>query len=438
MRLRMFLVLVLSLAASRCGGGSQGVDTAHQGPAPFRFAVFSDPHLHDAATLGAGGPDWDAYLAKDRKLLKESAEIQDSVIERLLALRPDAVMVSGDLTKDGELANHQFAAAKLGRLRSAGIKVFVVPGNHDIANPRALNFTVSPAVPTPTVSPAEFRQVYADCGFNGALSQDPSSLSYVAEPVPGLWLLALDSCDYANNQTQGAPVTAGRLTAATQTWALARLQEARQKGKLVIGLMHHGLVEHFAGQAQKFPAYLLSNAPMVGKSLADNGMNLVFTGHFHANDITAQDFGSSRLVDCETGSLVTAPCPYRTASLDLAAGRVDIRTETVAAIPSHPSDFLAYSSALQRQGLTDATMAQLTRAPYYLDSTRAAQATPWVVGGMMAHFAGDENLTDPATRDAITEMLSSKDFVMTLLGQWIQSLWTDLPPKDTSASLVLK
>lgn len=434
---RMALVLIILLLAIGCGSGSQGAAAPGTASAPFRFAVFSDPHLHDVPTLGASGPDWEAHLATDRKLLKESAEILDAVIANLLVRRPQAVLVSGDLTKDGERANHQSMAARLGQLRSAGIKVFVVPGNHDIANPRAMDYTVSPAVPTATVSAAEFRQIYADCGFNAALAQDPTSLSYVAEPTPGLWLIALDSCDYGNNLAQGASVTAGRLTAATQDWVVARLAEARQKGKRVIGLMHHGVVEHFAGQAQKFPAYMLSNYPIVGKLLADHGMNLAFTGHFHANDIASQDFEGARLVDCETGSLVTAPCPYRLASLDLATAQVDISTETVGAIPSHPSDFVAFSSDFLNRGLTDTTLVQLTHAPYFLDAARAAQVAPLIVGGMMAHHAGDEHL-DPVTRDTINGMLGSPDFMTSLLGQWILSLWTDLPPKDNSASLVLK
>ena len=47
--------------------------------------------------------------------------------------------------------------------------------------------------------------------------------------------------------------------------------------------------------------------------LSTLGVSLVFTGHFHAQDITRRTFDNGRrtLYDIETGSTVTAPCPYR-------------------------------------------------------------------------------------------------------------------------------
>jgi len=43
--------------------------------------------------------------------------------------------------------------------------------------------------------------------------------------------------------------------------------------------------EHYVGESQQFPDYVLTDYKTVGKRLSDAGMNLIFTGHFHANDI---------------------------------------------------------------------------------------------------------------------------------------------------------
>ena len=44
----------------------------------------------------------------------------------------------------------------------------------------------------------------------------------------------------------------------------------------------------------------------------DAGIQVVFTGHFHANDIAkTSDTRGNYLYDVETGSPVTYPCPYR-------------------------------------------------------------------------------------------------------------------------------
>ena len=47
--------------------------------------------------------------------------------------------------------------------------------------------------------------------------------------------------------------------------------------------------------------------------LSNGGVGTVFTGHFHANDITQGTPSTSAraLFDIETGSAVTYPCPYR-------------------------------------------------------------------------------------------------------------------------------
>ena len=72
----------------------------------------------------------------------------------------------------------------LGALDAAGVPVLVVPGNHDVLNPRAARFSGDAAEPVAGVAPEEFAAIHADLGYGEALERDPASLSYVAEPVP--------------------------------------------------------------------------------------------------------------------------------------------------------------------------------------------------------------------------------------------------------------
>ena len=402
---------------------------------PISFAVISDTHLHDGATLGASGSDFEAYLAQDRKMIAQSQETLDATLADLTAKKPEFLLISGDLTKDGEKVNHQLMASKLAALRALGTRTFVVPGNHDINNPDAVSYLTSPPTSVDRVSPAEFKQIYADFGYNAALYQDPNSLSYVAEPVAGLWLFAIDSCEYTDNLALGTPVTAGRLSQSTQDWILGLLQIAKLKGKTVIGMMHHGIVEHYIGQAQQFPDYVLTDYTTVGKRLSDAGMNLVFTGHFHANDIAFKDFGTSKLYDCETGSLVTAPTPYRFVNLDMPARSYQIATSHVLSIPSHPADFVSFESSFLLNGLIGISIYQFTHAPYNLDVATATAIAPMVAASMVAHYAGDETLTDTALASSLAGMAASTDPATRTLGMGMLSLWNDPPPSDNNVTL---
>ena len=92
------------------GGSAKSVPAA---PYPdVTFMVFSDTHYYDPA-LGTSGAAWKACMAADRKLLENSKEALEAAFERPGQAKPAFVLVSGDLTKDGETQNHaQFAARR--------------------------------------------------------------------------------------------------------------------------------------------------------------------------------------------------------------------------------------------------------------------------------------------------------------------------------------
>ncbi|MFA7061814.1 MAG: esterase-like activity of phytase family protein [Pedobacter sp.] len=395
--------------------------------ASTQFAVFSDPHLYDPA-LGTTSAEFQAYLAQDRKLIAESGEILDSVIDDLKSKPLDFVMITGDLTKDGERVNHEKMATKLAELKASGKKVYVIPGNHDVNNPDSLSFRTSPPTAIASVDPAAFKQIYAPYGYKDALFTDPGSLSYIVEPAPGVWLFALDSCQYG--------VTAGAFNYSTQSWVLDRLNAAKNQGKKVIGTMHHGILEHFTGQSLQFPEYVVNDWRNISRLFSDNGLNVMFTGHYHANDVTLKDFTTSVLHDVETGSTVTYPSPYRIVNFNTTGNTLDIRTKRVTSIASHPSDFPAFSLNYLQTGMTGIVGYQLSHAPYNLTDPTLSYITGLVVPAFMAHYAGDET-PDASTTATYMGMMQSPDAVTKGLGQSLYSLWTDLAPADNNLTITI-
>ncbi len=74
------------------------------------------------------------------------------------------------------------------------------------------------------------------------------------------------------------------------------------------------------------------------------GIRLIFTGHYHANDIVDFTNEGKTLTDIETGSLVTPPSPYRIMTLD--DNFINIDTRRVTGIDMElpgGMDFLTYS-----------------------------------------------------------------------------------------------
>lgn len=398
--------------------------------APVRFAVLSDTHFYDTK-LGTGGTAFDNYLAADPKLLHLSAPILEAALADIKRSNVRFVIITGDLTKDGEVLNHVRMAQYLHELDKAGIAVFVVPGNHDINNADAVEFRGDQTKPVPSANPAVFRALYQRFGYGQALAHAPDSLSYVAEPVPGLWLLALDSVKWAESAAADHPVVGGRLSTATLAWAGEKLQQAAARGKKVIAFMHHGVNPHFIAQPQVFPDYLVDNWWVVGPTLAGAGLKVIFTGHYHSQDASAWTLNASGaplpmpLCDIQTGSLLSYPCAYRVAELD-AGGMLQVESRRVTQIAANLGGvaFPAYAENFARTLLPYQVIAEL-KLMFGL-STEAAQAVaPWVVNALVANYAGDE-APDPATQGLLTWLLSQGEPMRTL-GQLLYTLWVDLP-----------
>lgn len=401
------------------------------------FVVFSDPHIYDTA-LGTTGKAFEAYLNADRKLLKESPEILDATIASIKDLKANIVLVPGDLTKDGENSSHALASSYLAQLKAAGKKVYVVPGNHDIKNGHSYRFVGDTVERVPNITAEQFTQIYADYGYKDALQRDPDSISYVAEPQPGLLLLALDSCRYKENVEDKESVTDGKFSPQTLAWIEKMLGQAAKDNKAVIVMMHHGVMEHYVGQEKNYGEYIVDDAPEVARMLAAYNVRLVFTGHYHAQDITVKKWEDTQkfVFDIETGSLVTYPCPYRIVAINKEQ-QAAISEGMVTSIKSHPTDFPAYGKQYLLDGIAGIATNTLA-GTYKVDRTEAEKISKEIAVAFAAHYAGDEKLA-AGQQPVIESGLSPLAWIVIQMRKdLIIGLWNDLPPADNNITLNLK
>lgn len=438
-RVRLAVAGALALLLAACAGAPfrwtplpetaallAGPRPAHP---PARFAVISDPHLYDAAALGAGGEAFTEELAKDRKMVVESGEIAAEALRIVRESDAQFLLVPGDLTWNGERVNHERFASLLADLERAGVRAYVVPGNHDVLNPHAAGFGPEGRAPVAGVTPAEFAEIYGEFGYREAVRRDPSSLSYVAEPVPGLWLLGIDSCRYEENNPKDGPVTDGRLDADRLAWVEAALAEALRLGKAVVVFLHHGVVEHFRSEEKSWGEYLVDDYAEIGRMLAAYGVRVAFTGHFHANDAAFARYPEgSFLLDVMTGSLATAPI-VRFATID-AAGSMSIGSREVDSLPSFAArgeDFAHFARAYVHDRIAGIAVTTMRKMLVPVRDTDVL--APQIADAFLAAYWGDERFTG-------TERLARKG--LSLMGRIVvanqknkvEPLWDDLEPAD--------
>ena len=126
----------------------------------LKMAVISDVHLMAPSLLKQDGEALEAYIANDRKLLREGPRLVREATARILDESPEVLLITGDLTKDGETVSHLYLRDScLAPMRDAGIRIFVIPGNHDVNNPHAVEFDGDHATRVATPSAEEFAEI---------------------------------------------------------------------------------------------------------------------------------------------------------------------------------------------------------------------------------------------------------------------------------------
>ena len=344
-------LLVLCMGLSSCEKDSPVSDNPGDGdkrakdPDYKSIIVMSDIHVMAPQLLAEKGKAYDNYLNQDPKLLEYSSEVLECLVKETIQRNPDLVIIPGDLTKDGEMLSHKQVVDILGRLRSAGIPVIVVPGNHDIENPEGCYFNGDATRPAERTSPEQFKTLYADFGYNQAYALDPASLSFVCEPLEGLVLLCIDTNKYEENKyidkgdEKNYNQTSGRIRPATLTWMLAEADKARAKGKQVVLVQHHNVVQHYDAQGALQSDYIIKDYENVSKELIKHGVHMAFTGHTHLQDVAqyriiADNAEPDSLIDVATGSVISYPNPWRTIKVNNDFTEWQFDTEYVKTIPS--------------------------------------------------------------------------------------------------------
>ena len=318
----LLALLLLAPAVGLCGAGEG-----------MTVMVATDLH-YLAPELTDHGPFFEQLIGRgDGKVMDYSEELAQAFVDQVIARRPDALILSGDLTFNGARKSHEALAQKLQRIADAGIPVLVLPGNHDLNNRGAACFSGDGYERVESVTAAEFAQIYAPFGFGEALSRDDASLSFVSALGDGLRVLMLDT------NTAGAP---NQVTEKTLAWAAVQLADAQRAGCRVITVSHQNLLDQSSLLSAGFT---IGNADALRGLYASGPVLCNLSGHVHMQHISGDGEG---LFDIATSSLAVSPNQYGV--LTISPEGMTYRTE--------PVDVSAWARA---QGLDDPNLLDFAR-----------------------------------------------------------------------------
>lgn len=187
-------------------------------------------------------------------------------------------------------------------------------------------------------------------------------LSYVVEPVKGVWMIAIDGNTYIpknlnenpNNPSnyKGASIGYNNVLMNKKhliNWVKKITQEAKANGKTVIAFTHYPMIDFNDGATNEIKNLLgekkwqLERVPdeEVAKAFAEAGLQIHFAGHMHINDTGIRKFGDKMLVNIQVPSLAAYLPAYKILTIH-SPEKMEVQTEVLNDVPNFDELFPLY------------------------------------------------------------------------------------------------
>ena len=297
-------LLVIFLVISLCGCNQQEIKPAGS---QIKLMFATDLHLLANELFDTSDTSKEIYELRDGKLTPYGKEIVKTLVNKTLEEKPDALILGGDLTFNGEKKSHEELAELLEPLNKAGIQVLVIPGNHDIENPYAYGYTNNQKTYQKTIEAEDFKEIYADDGYKAASYKDKASLSYVYKTSEDVWLMLLDTQKYEYNSSFGL-AGGSTIRKDTLTWMKKMFEKANQEGALIIPITHQsGLHNDYLADNNE---YTIGNWRELASLMFEYDSPVIFSGHIHAQMIINYTENDQTIYDVSTEALAVPTHQY--------------------------------------------------------------------------------------------------------------------------------
>ncbi|SHO45568.1 metallophosphoesterase [Anaerocolumna xylanovorans] len=373
----IFLFFIMSILVTGCSIGKSKVIESGK---TLSMYIATDIHYLADSIHDNGKAYQNFSLLGDGRMVQYVDDIVNAFGYDIKINKPDILILSGDLTTNGEKASHLKLAEKLEEIeKSTGTRIYVIPGNHDIDNPWARGFQGTERYKTPSVNASEFEKIYKDFGYDEAISKDKDSLSYLAAPSKDVRLLMLDTCEYQLNPKTGTPVTNGEIRESTLEWIRKCCKEAQEKNIRIVTVMHHNLYDH---SPRIHYGFTLDNSEEVEKVFRENNLDLVLSGHVHIQDIKSKEESGKRIYEITTASLIMYPIQYGVlkynpvTGFDYSTSQVDVDTwaREKGIEDNTLMDFMSYSKLFLADNTYRKVYTALTKTGLYTEDEKEAMA----------------------------------------------------------------
>lgn len=304
----------------------------------MKLYVMTDIHLYSKRNWLSDPYKWERKATQMQ--MRESEDIIREAFDIILKdTDTNTVLITGDLTDNGEINSHQDLIKIFEEYTQKGLRILLTTSTHDYRELKKTkfskvdqnkglsygydeNYEYKPFLPCARRS--DLRDYYAPYGLNDAISEHKESMSYVYDLDEKYRLIALNDDYLVGDKKSRRGLVENQID-----WLLNQIKIAKEDEKTIVCFTHHPVLIPSPIYKIIGSRDVIADNVTLANLLADNGVNVIYTGHSHIHDIEYHKSENGNLFyDISTGALVGSPPLMRKVEY-LDDGKIDVKTVTI-------------------------------------------------------------------------------------------------------------
>lgn len=309
----------------------------------LKITVVSDTHYYSKKN-GISGNAFMQENSRSTNLIKDSEEVLEAFFEQITEDKSnDIIIISGDVTKNGEPDSHAEFIELLRKVKKAGKRVYVITATHDFHDSGiGHKFVGDEKVESAATTRKELWDLYYEFGPSEAIAIHEDSMSYIVQLEDGFRLFALN--DDRNHEGKSG------FSKDCFKWIEEQVEDAKNNNQLIIPMSHHPILSPSPFFSLIGKGDMMGDHEIRREQFPDMGVNFMFTGHSHMHDISYHFSKNNNVFyDITTAATVGYPALYRVVTFDRKSNTMQIETKGLEKDPDIEFNGKNFEEHLQNQ-----------------------------------------------------------------------------------------
>lgn len=309
----------------------------------LKITVVSDTHYYSKKN-GISGKAFMLENSRSTNLIKDSQEVLEAFFQQISEDKSnDIIIISGDVTKNGEPDSHYEFIELLRKVKNSGKRIYVITATHDFHDSGVGHkFVDDKKIETTATKRKDLWELYYEFGPSEAIAIHEDSMSYVVQLEDGFRLFALN--DDRNLEGKSG------FSKDCFKWIEEQVEDAKKNNQMIIPMTHHPVLSPSPFFSLIGKGDMMGDHEIRREQFPDMGVNFMFTGHSHMHDVSYHFSKNDNIFyDITTAATVGYPALYRVVTFNKKENNIRIESKHLEKEPDIQFNGKNFEEHLQNQ-----------------------------------------------------------------------------------------